>query len=41
MEFKLPADTRVKDAPDGSEVQYRYRQDNRGQSTTELINVGA
>ncbi len=41
MEFKLPADTRVKDAPDGSEVQYRYRTDERGQSTTELISVGA
>ena len=41
MEFKLPADTRVKDAPDGSEVQYRYRTDEQGQSTTELISVGA
>ena len=41
MEFKLPADTRVKDAPDGSEVQYRYRSDEQGQSTTELISVGA
>ena len=41
MEFKLPADTRVKNAPEGSEVEYRYRTDEQGQSTTELISVGA
>lgn len=41
MEFKLPQDTRVKDAPSGSEVQYRYRTDESGESRTELISVGA
>ena len=40
MEFKLPADNRVKGAPDGSEVQYRYRTDEAGGSNTELISVG-
>jgi hypothetical protein len=40
MEFKLPSDNRVKDAPDGSEVQYRYRTDEAGGSNTELISVG-
>lgn len=41
MEFKLPQDNRVQEAPDGSEVQYRYRTDESGQSNAELISVGA
>jgi hypothetical protein len=41
MEFKLPPDTRLKDAPSGSDVRYRYRTDESGQSETQLISVGA
>ena len=41
MEFKLPEDTRVKQAPSGSEVKYRYRTDESGESSAELISVGA
>lgn len=41
MEFKLPADPRVKNAEDGSPVKYRYRQESDGSSKTELISVGA
>ena len=41
MEFKLPQDTRLKEAPSGSEVKYRYRTDDTGQSRAELISVGA
>ena len=41
MEFKLPADPRLQDAPEGSEVQYRYRTDERGESEAELLSVGA
>lgn len=41
MEFKLPQDTRVQEAPSGSEVQYRYRTDDSGESNAELISVGA
>lgn len=41
MEFKLPQDTRVQEAPSGSEVQYRYRTDESGKSNAELISVGA
>ena len=41
MEFKLPQDSRVKDAPAGSEVKYRYRTDDTGQGKAELISVGA
>lgn len=41
MEFKLPPDTRLKDAPAGSDVRYRYRTDENGQSDTQLISVGA
>lgn len=40
MEFKLPQDTRLKDAPSGSDVKYRYRTDETGQSETQLISVG-
>ena len=39
MEFKLPSDNRVQDAPNGSEVQYRYRTDESGESNAELISV--
>ncbi len=39
MEFKLPDDPRLKDAPDGSEVKYRYRSDGSG-DRAELISVG-
>jgi len=41
MEFKLPQDTRLKQAPSGSDVKYRYRTDDAGQSETQLISVGA
>lgn len=41
MEFKLPQDTRVQEAPSGSEVEYRYRQDEKGESSAELMRVGA
>jgi hypothetical protein len=40
MEFKLPEDPRLQDAPEGSAVQYRYREDSDGSSQTELIRVG-
>jgi hypothetical protein len=41
LEFKLPPDPRLKEAPSGSEVEYRYRTDDNGQSAAELISVGA
>ena len=41
MEFKLPPDTRLKDAPAGSDVKYRYRTDETGQPETQLISIGA
>jgi len=41
MEFKLPQDPRLQDAPSGSAVEYRYRTDDSGQSSAELISVGA
>lgn len=41
LEFKLPPDPRVKAAPAGSDVKYRYRSDGSGQSETQLISVGA
>ena len=41
MEFKLPQDPRLKAAPAGSEVEYRYRSDDGGRTSTELISVGA
>ena len=41
MEFKLPQDSRVREAPTGSEVEYRYQQDDIGESSAELIRVGA
>ena len=39
LEFKLPDDPRLKDAPNGSEVMYRYRSDGGGDQA-ELISVG-
>ncbi|MEH6518783.1 MAG: hypothetical protein V7742_19055 [Halioglobus sp.] len=39
MEFKLPDDPRLQDAPDGSEVKYRYRSSSE-QQKTELISIG-
>lgn len=41
LEFKLPPDTRLKDAPTGSDVKYRYRTDSAGEPETQLISVGA
>lgn len=41
MEFKLPEDTRLQEAPSGSQVKYRYQQDKDGSSKTELVSVGA
>jgi hypothetical protein len=40
MEFKLPADPRLKDAPPGSSVKYRYQTDGEGTAKTELISIG-
>lgn len=40
MEFKLPADPRLKDAPPGSSVKYRYQTDGEGTTKTELISIG-
>ena len=39
LKFKLPDDPRVKDAAPGSEVQYRYRTDDAGTTSTELIKI--
>jgi hypothetical protein len=41
MQFKLPDDPRLKEAPPGSTVKFRYREDEQGGSTTELLSVGA
>ena len=41
MEFKLPSDARLQQAPEGSEVKYRYREDGEGSVGTELLSVGA
>ncbi len=41
MEFKLPSDPRLKEAPDGTDVEYRYREDSDGSSNTQLMSVGA
>ncbi len=40
LEFKLPQDSRLKEAPSGSEVKYRYRTDNNGEANSELISIG-
>lgn len=41
MEFKLPHDSRVQGAAEGSDVEYRYRSDGKGNSNTELVNISA
>ena len=41
VEFKLPKDTRLNDAPSGSDVQYRFQSDGDGNDTVELISIGA
>ncbi|MEM8660276.1 MAG: hypothetical protein AAGF35_05275 [Pseudomonadota bacterium] len=41
MEFKLPADPRLQNAEPGSPVQYRYQSDGTGNSSTELVSIGA
>lgn len=41
MEFKLPQDNRLQQAPAGSEVEYRYRSDGQGDTSAELLRVGA
>ena len=41
MEFKLPEDPRLKEAPSGSTVKYRYQEQEDGSSKTELVSVGA
>lgn len=41
MEFKLPEDPRLQDAPAGSSVKYRYQENRDGSSKTELVSVGA
>ena len=39
MEFKLPEDSRLQDAPNGSTVKYRYQEQEDGTSKTELVSV--
>ena len=39
MEFKLPQDTRLQEAPSGSTVKYRYQEKEDGSSKTELVSV--
>ena len=41
MEFKLPEDARLKDAPSGSGEKYRYRTYDDDQPSAELISIGA
>lgn len=41
MEFKLPADPRLQEAPEGSTVKYRYQEQKDGSSKTELVSIGA
>ena len=41
MEFKLPEDPRLEEAPSGSAVKYRYQEQQDGSSKTELVSVGA
>ena len=40
LEFRLPDDPRLQDAPEGSKVKARYQRNSEGESTTELISVG-
>jgi hypothetical protein len=41
MEFKLPDDPRLQQAPEGSTVKYRYQQQQDGSSKAELVSIGA
>ncbi len=41
LDFKLPADSRLESAPDGSTVRYRYQEKKDGERETKLISVGA
>jgi len=41
MEFRLPADPRLEDAPAGSTVKYRYQENRDGESQTDLVSIGA
>ncbi len=40
LQFQLPQDPRLEDAPSGASVKYRYREDEEGNTKTELISVG-
>ncbi len=40
LEFKLPDDPRLEEAPEGSSVKYRYRRNRQGESEAELISIG-
>ncbi len=40
VEFKLPQDPRLQNAPSGSSVKYRYRTDEDGKADAELLSVG-
>jgi hypothetical protein len=40
LEFKIPSDPRLEEAPDGATVKYRYRRDDEGRDSAELISVG-
>ncbi|MFT4822458.1 MAG: hypothetical protein ACJAUG_000876 [Halioglobus sp.] len=39
LKFKLPDDPRLRELAPGSEVQYRYRTDEAGDSKTELVKI--
>ena len=41
MEFQLPSDPRVQEAPSGTDVEYRYQQKPDGSTETQLLSVGA
>ncbi|TGD75779.1 hypothetical protein E4634_02610 [Mangrovimicrobium sediminis] len=40
LEFQLPSDPRVTNAPEGSEVKLRYQENKDGSVQTRLISVG-
>ena len=39
LEFKLPDDPRLEEAPAGSSVKYRYQENSDGSSKTELVKI--
>ena len=41
LDFKLPEDSRLDEAADGTAVKYRYQQNKDGSSKTELVSIGA